>query len=82
MGRKDYKLLERISLNKGNLFIPPKDANSLLFLEREVDSNVVLREAYYVKLENMPDDGVRSLCNKRLFGVNDWIREMKMLYLK
>lgn len=74
---KDYKLLERIYLNKGNLLTPPKDANSLLFLEQRLDSETSLRVAYYVKLENMIDDGIRSFCKRKVFGINDWIREMR-----
>ena len=77
---QDFEKLEIISLEKNNLLFPPMSTNAVLFLEEKIENNQSLREAYYISLKNMLDDGIRSFCNGKIFGKKDWINEMKLNY--
>lgn len=80
VSRQDFKMLERISVENNNILTPPKDTNSLLFLEQKIEGGTSLRNAYYIHLKNMPDDDIRSFCKRKVFDINGWISDMREIY--
>lgn len=74
---QDFNLLEIISIKDNKLTMPKKGANAILFLETKIDDNQHLRGAYYINLKRMYDDGIRSFCNRKIYGKNQWLNDMK-----
>lgn len=77
--RKDFELLEKISIEGHNISMPPKDTNAVLFLEYKISENASIREgAYYVAIKKMVDDDIRTFCNGKIFGKQEWIKDIKL----